>query len=257
MGENEESAATEGDDRAERGSIFDLSWLTGTQETTDDGPLSPANHNWMTTGIEDLDRLLGGGVPPGRLLAFSAPSDTQGELLVKQLMAAHDSLYLSTLRPEWEVEASLADYLQQAGGELAGATETRAEHLDPKTRLRETASYLDRLETPVMVVMDAADEFEDVAVREYADFLSHVKRRLWNTGSVGLMYCIDQPAPPANRQITLRMADIVWQLRRSISSENIEYLLDVAKFRGGRALTEPIKLELTDEVRVDTSRDIS
>lgn len=257
MGANEEPTAdvTEGD--TDRSSIFDLNWLTGSQESTDDRPFEQSSHNWLTTGSEDLDRLLGGGIPPGRLIAICAPPDTQGELLLKQLMAAHDSFYLSSMRPEWEVKASLADFLQRFGGEGTSRGDTRVEYLTPESRLREAASYIDRLEDEVVVVIDAMDEFEEAPGREYSDFLTHLKRRLWDTGSVGLLHCITQDNPQAGRQITLRLADIVWNLRRSVQPESIEYLLDVSKFRGGSALTEPIKLELTDEVRVDTSRDIS
>ena len=53
------------------------------------------------------------------------------------------------------------------------------------------------------------------------------------------------------------MSDIIWQLRRDVHTTGVEYLLVVSKFRGGCALTEPVKLELTDGIEIDTSRDIA
>jgi hypothetical protein len=53
------------------------------------------------------------------------------------------------------------------------------------------------------------------------------------------------------------MADVVFSLDTRVSGESIENRLAVPKFRGGRALSETIKLELGDRVRIDTSRDIA
>ena len=53
------------------------------------------------------------------------------------------------------------------------------------------------------------------------------------------------------------MADAVFDLETSVRGTDLVTRLSVPKFRGGSALTETIKLELTDTVAVDTSRDIA
>ena len=217
----------------------------------------PTNENWLSTGIEALDRALNGGVPPGRLVSFAVSADTQGELFVKQIAAQHDSLYLSTLRPEWEVEETVRDHLQQVDPEGAGRIETRVHSLDSDGRLQAAREYLEYIDDRSVVVIDSVDELETADESEYVEFIHELKRRLWETRSVGLLVCFEGEAEPSARRITFRLSDIVWQLRRSVQTGSIEYLLVVSKYRGGRALDEPVKLELTDEIEIDTSRDIA
>jgi hypothetical protein len=49
----------------------------------------------------------------------------------------------------------------------------------------------------------------------------------------------------------------VLDLETETGDDAVESRLHVPKFRGGRALTEPLDLELTDGIAVDTSRDIA
>jgi hypothetical protein len=57
--------------------------------------------------------------------------------------------------------------------------------------------------------------------------------------------------------VTEHVADVVFQLHTEYSGDTVETRLAVPKFRGGRALSETIKLELAESVRIDTSRDIA
>lgn len=213
--------------------------------------------NRMSTDIESIDRYLGGGIPMGRILCFIAPPDTQGELLVKQLAAAHNCLYLSTLRPKWEVQEEVTDHVQKSDRPRAGRTSVQIEQLDPDAWLDDARRYVEGIDDNSIVVIDSVNELEALEKARYVRFIDDVKRRLWDTGSVGLFYGIEDDPPPAQRAVTLRRADLVWQLRRSVQPGEVQHLLVISKFRGGRSLTEPIKLELTDGVSVDTSRDIA
>jgi hypothetical protein len=53
------------------------------------------------------------------------------------------------------------------------------------------------------------------------------------------------------------MADIVFDLDTGVKGDRIENRLSIPKFRGGVAPNEVIKLELSEEVAIDTSRDIA
>lgn len=224
---------------------------------TDEAALDQPSGTNLSTGVDLLDRQLDGGVPPGRIVALMAPPDTQSELLVKRLVAERNSLYLSTLRPEWEIEEELRDHVQKAKGPEAGTNDVQVREVSPEAVVADPDDVLAALDKQSMLVVDAANEFEHEDRTQYAEFLNSVKKRLWQTGSVGLMYGIEEsPLPPA-RAITLRRADLVWQLRIAVDPEAISYNLIVSKVRGGQAPTEPIKLTLTDDVRIDTSRDIA
>lgn len=241
-------------------SLFDVAESAesadGTTEDPDERP-EFTHENWLTTGIEALDRYLNGGIPPGRLVSFAAPADTQGELFVKQITSQHNSLYLTSLRPEWEVEETVRDHIQKVGSVNGGQVDTRVRNLNPDARLAEARDYIEYIDDGTVVVVDSVDELEREPESEYVDFLHRLKQRLWEAGSVGLLCCFEGDTTPLGRDITYRMSDIIWQLRRSVNVSGVEYLLIVSKFRGGNALTEPVKLELTDEIAIDTSRDIA
>ena len=217
----------------------------------------PSHEDWLSTGIDALDRYLDGGIPPGRLVSFVTPADTQGELVVKQIASQHDCLYLTSLRSEWEVQETVRDYIQPFGSVDSDRVDFRVRNLDPDARLEAAENHLDTIDEESMVVIDSVNELEDDFASPYVEFLHNFKELLWDSGSVGILNCIEDGTIPPDREVTFRLSDIIWRLRRSVDTGRIEYLLDVSKFRGGRALTEPIKLELTDEIEIDTSRDIA
>jgi hypothetical protein len=53
------------------------------------------------------------------------------------------------------------------------------------------------------------------------------------------------------------MSDVVFDLQTAVDGAEVENRLAVPKFRGGRAPDETIKLRLSEQVTVDTSRDIA
>lgn len=215
-------------------------------------PQSIPRTSRLTTGVDVLDAYLDGGVPPGRILSILAPPDTQGELLVKHLAATHDCLYLSTLRPKWEVEEEVADFVQRTAVDGGDVTDVRIEQLTPDGRLEDARQYIETMDMSGVIVIDSINEMEQAEPARYTRFIDDVKERIWETGSVAILYGIEDPNPSRGRTITLRRADLVWQLRRSVSAEAIDHQLVFSKFRSGRALAEPIDLELTDDILVDS-----
>lgn len=211
----------------------------------------------LSTGSESLDRLLGGGIPNGRMVVLIAPPETQGELLLKQFAGVRSTLYLSTFRPKWEIQEELADYVQNRMTAESTPIDLQVEYVTPDELLESPQPYLDRLPSKANLIIDSIDEFEVEDRARYVDFLNQVKERLWETGSLGLFYGMEGNRVDPARSLTLKRSDIVWELRRRIRSNDIEHHLVISKFRGGKALTEPVKLVLTDEVRIDTSRDIA
>ncbi len=212
--------------------------------------------NRLTTGIPMLDRELEGGIPPGRMLSLVAPPETQSELLVKEMAISRPTVYISTFRPEWEIREELHDYLQQSDDEGLLDNELRVSYVDPEDLLANPMEYIGDLPNGSNLVIDSINEFELEDRKRYVKFLNTVKEVLWDTGSVGLFYGIEESTDPPARSLTLKRSDIVWQLDRSVTPHEIQTILVISKFRGGKALTEPVKLVLTDDVQVDMSRDI-
>ncbi len=212
--------------------------------------------NRLTTGITMLDRELEGGIPPGRMLSLVAPPETQSELIVKEMAVSRPTVYISTFRPEWEIREELHDHLQKTEDEGLIDNDLEVSYVDPERLLADPMEYIGNLPKGSNLIIDSINEFELEDRRRYVEFLNTVKEVLWDTGSVGLFYGIEEATDPPARSLTLKRSDLVWQLQRSVRTNEIQTSLLISKFRGGKALTEPVKLVLTDDVQVDMSRDI-
>jgi KaiC/GvpD/RAD55 family RecA-like ATPase len=205
----------------------------------------------LETGIDILDRKLDGGIPPGSIVAISASPMSQSELLLYQLTAARGSLYLATERSDQAVrdaiEATSAPVGSPTVRDISGS-----EPLDQANRL------IRALPEGANLILDTANVLERREPPRYRTFLSDLQTHMVNTGSIAFLHCMDgETDAPQNRDTTLHMADVVFDLETDITGTEIENRLAIPKFRGGSALIETIKLELVDEVGVDTSRDIA
>lgn len=203
----------------------------------------------LSTGVRELDRKLDGGIPAGRIVAFTAPPDTQSELLVRRLLAERDTYYLSTFRSESEIREQFEPVVR-ADRSLA------IDQVDSQRLLMNPREYLSRLPEGGNLIVDAANELESFDRDAYGTFLEAVANRVRTAGGICLLFCSEEPTTPDGRGLTLRRADLTWRLSLEVDSVDVVTTLTVTKFRGGRPIGEPIKLELTDDVAIDTSRDI-
>jgi len=101
------------------------------------------------------------------------------------------------------------------------------------------------------------DVLEERDTTTYVEFLNDLKEKMVETNSLAILHCLKSSYTPANRTRTEHAADGVFDLRTEISGSELQNHLTVPKFRGGDQPTEAIKLELTEEVAIDTSRDIA
>jgi hypothetical protein len=199
-----------------------------------------------STGMSLLDRELNGGVPPGSMIALVAPPDIQTDPVLHGMARERPTVLGTTVRPAAEVTA---DY-------ETVAPEVEVVELGP--------DELTDLHTPLVgevgeewtVLVDPIDGLERAEREPYLAFLNALKQRLVETGSVGLVRCAEGYGDhPPNRRETLERADLVWRLEQEVGRQ-VETQLLVTKFRGGAALVDPIDVELTDDITIDTSRDI-
>jgi len=84
-----------------------------------------------------------------------------------------------------------------------------------------------------------------------------LQNHIVNTGSLAIVHCLDGRDVPPLRDTTEHFADVVFQLDTTTTGDEVENRLAIPKFRGGRAPTDVIKLNLVEEVSIDTSRDIA
>jgi KaiC/GvpD/RAD55 family RecA-like ATPase len=203
-----------------------------------------------TTGVDTLDRRLQGGIPAGDVVAFTAPADTQAELLLESLACERETVFVSTLRTAAEAKRTLVD----AGADLGGLRVSRA---SPDELLSNPGRFVDRIPDRSNLIVEGVGALETADRESYLAFLDAVKSSVSNTESAGVLFAIDREDDPERRSLTLHRADHVWRLYQELTNKGLRTTFSVPKRRGGAALRDPIQVRLTDEVEVDTSRDIA
>lgn len=203
----------------------------------------------LSTGIGVLDRELGGGIPEGSMVAFVAPAASQSELFLHELTTARKTLYLTADRTEDAVRDALESSNAPTGDPrirfVAGDSP-----LDNARRLFRTAGE------GAGLIIDPINPLETVEVARYRKFLNDLGNHLQNTGGLGVLHCLGD-RETETRTVTEHMADIVFKLYVDRSGTDLDAQLGVLKYRGGRAPEETIKLDLEEQVQIDTSRDIA
>ncbi|MFW5938745.1 MAG: RAD55 family ATPase [Halanaeroarchaeum sp.] len=204
----------------------------------------------VSTGVEVLDRELAGGLPKGSIVAFQAPPASQGELLLYELTRPRPTLYLTTDR----TEDAVADAFRNTRAPTGSPDIRYVSGEDPIDAVRRAFRSAGEETT---VIVDPVDGLERTTRSRYETVLNELANHMENTGSIAILHCLSGSNTPTLRETTQHMADVVLDLRTEVKSGVIENRLAVTKFRGGRVPPETIKLDLTERVRVDTSRDIA
>ncbi|PSQ45001.1 transcriptional regulator [Halobacteriales archaeon SW_7_68_16] len=204
----------------------------------------------LQTGIDVLDRKLSGGLHPGSIVGFTARPASQSELLLYELTAARPTLYLTMHRSDQAVRDAI-EAVEAPVGSPTVRDVSGSEPLDQTNRL------LRALPEGANLIIDPVDVLERRERARYRNFMNELQNHMVNTGSIAFLHALKTDNTPANRGTTEHMSDVIFDLQTAVDGTEIENRLAIPKFRGGQALTETIKLELADEVAIDTSRDIA
>lgn len=205
----------------------------------------------LPLGITPIDRKLNGGIPSGSIVVLSAPPASQSELLLYKMVAARTTLYLTTERSAGAVEETLDEVNDSTPRRTVRSVGGEDEGLDDSHQL------IRRIPDESNVIVDAANVLEAADSNRYRSFLNALKAEIEAVDGIAFLHCLRAPSVPNNRYVSEHIADVVFELEQTRNGDELETRLLVPKFRVGRALTETIKVELTEEVTIDTSRDIA
>lgn len=206
--------------------------------------------NGYTTGITPLDRQLDGGVPPGSIILFTAPPASQSEQFLYKFSTPRDTLYSTTIRSTESVrDAAFRSPIQ------LGEEPKIEDHSD--SPINEVKDALRRLEPESTLIVDTIDPLEYNDRDDYLYFLNDVQNELQNTNSIVIFHAIKGESKSENRDVSKQMADVVFDLTQFIDGEELVTRLTIPKYRGGSIPEESIKLNLTDGITIDMSRDIA
>jgi KaiC/GvpD/RAD55 family RecA-like ATPase len=201
------------------------------------------------TGIDSLDKHVPDGLYSGSIVALVADPTSQSELLLAGMATERPTLYLTLQRTPEAVRRGLARF-----GVEDDIAVRQLPQDDTADAAREAVTGIDR---PTTVIVDPMNAMERGDVAALSTFLNEAADTLVDVGGLLIAYCLRDSRSTDGRLTTTYMADVVFDLETDSTGEMIENHLVVPKVRGGSPVHRAIKLELTDEVRVDTSRDIS
>jgi KaiC/GvpD/RAD55 family RecA-like ATPase len=205
----------------------------------------------VSTGIDAIDRQLGGGVRTGSVVAMSAPLGSQSETIIKTFMRERPTVYVSTVRNETVVRDELDQTGQRSGQvtiEYAGVT----------APIDHATDVLDQIDGAINLIVDPVSPLERTSDPEdYVDFLNEMKVQLTKTGSVAMLHCPAEGEQPTHREYTFSVADLVWELDGVEEGAYLENKLVIPKNRENEQIDDIITVQLGRDVTVDLSRDIA
>jgi KaiC/GvpD/RAD55 family RecA-like ATPase len=232
-------------------------------------------HN-LSTGIREIDEKLGGGFKPGSLVALVTSPNTPSYAVLQELMRQRSTIYISTLRPASVVENDLPGgrgattdvKLAEVGKastenlmlhELTGSEIHAAKTTDPDRLFDEVYDLVQQVGERHNVIIDPTNPLERNSSRaDYKQLLSRLASRMAAADSIGVFHCTTLGDPPAFRETTLTVADVVWELN-TVSDKNgdLKVQTQLPKNRGGDALLERVDLVVSgSNVSTDKSRRI-
>ena len=203
----------------------------------------------LPTGVDILDRKLDGGVAPGQIVALSAAPASQSERLLYEFVGVRPTLYLSTLRSPSAVRETVERFVPESSEVVVAGVDDQAPFDDARP-------LLEVIPDGANVVVDPIEVFEWQNVARYRKFLIDLRDRLDATDGVAVLHCLDSGPDHPARTVTEFVADVVFELSTERDGSAVETHLSVPKCRGGQPLDEVFKLNVTNRVNVDTSRNI-
>ncbi|MFC7073224.1 RAD55 family ATPase [Halovenus rubra] len=207
--------------------------------------------NRLRTGIDVLDRKLDGGIPAGSMVALSAQPGSQAELFLYELTATRGTLWLSLNRTGEAVRDSIENTPAETG-------DPTVRHISGEAPLDNAGKLVSALPETSNLIVDPLDVLESQEPpSRFRSFMNDLQNHIFNTNSLAILHCLEGRSVPPLRDTTEHFADVIFHLDTDINGDEVENRLSIPKFRGGRAPSDTIKLNLVEEVSIDTSRDIA
>jgi len=211
----------------------------------------------LETAVETLDRRLNGGLPVGSITVLEAPPGSQGQLILHELTSARGSMWMSFARSEQTVEQSIADSPAPTAMDEPEAN-LSVKYMSGETPVDDVFKFLAAVPTGSNIILDPVDVLEaESAPRDYRSFLNNLQSHLLENDSLAVLYCTRGETNPDLRSTTKYFADVVFELAKQYTSDEVDNTLRIPKYRRGECPSSVIGLELKTGVSVDTSRDIA
>lgn len=202
------------------------------------------------TQLRALDRELNGGIPAGSVVMLRAPPEVATEKLLTAVLRANTpSIHASILRP--------AQPVRQEYQAENPETSPQVVNIDTSGVFSESSDLLRQAEHTQMVAYDPIDELEQRGADQYYDFLRTASQVARAEQTVIMLHGHTRPSQTPARARTLAAVDTVFTISQEFSGQQVDYYLSVSRNRLGKRPDERLKLNIGDDVALDTSRDIA
>jgi KaiC/GvpD/RAD55 family RecA-like ATPase len=178
----------------------------------------------ISTGIDYLDRKLGGGLPAGTITCATSPLASRYSPLFSAFLQDRPWLYVTTYQSGAAVEHERSELLRHG---------LRVDHVGVDEPVEGMAALLASLEADRHVMVHTTNPMETTDRAErYTELLNGLKEYLVANDTIALVHGTEhERSPPAQRETTLTIADVVIELETVVESQELKNLLKVPKSR--------------------------
>src|SRR6056297_2789638 len=161
--------------------------------------------NPLPTGIDVLDRKLGGGLPAGSMVALTAEPASQAELFLYELTATRGTLWLSLDRTAESVIASIEQTPANTG-------DPTVRHIPGEAPLDNAGKLVSALPETSNLIIDPVNVLEtQEPPSRFRNFMNDLQNHIFNTGSLAVLHCLTGHQTPRLRNSTEHFADVIFE----------------------------------------------
>jgi hypothetical protein len=170
----------------------------------------------LRTGIDVLDRKLGGGLPAGSVVALAAEPASQAELFLYELTATRGTLWLSLNRTASAVSDSIENTPARTG-------DPTVRYVSGEAPLDNAGKLVSALPQSSNLIIDPLDVLEKQEPHSrFRSFMNDLQNHCFNTNSLAVLHCLEGRSVPPARDTTEHFADVVFRLQTSTASDEVE-----------------------------------
>ena len=229
-----------------------------------------------TTGIEVLDRTLGGGLPSGSVTYIYADAKSMAEVFLYQFTQARKSYYFSNeRRPQYvmhDIESFgfktsdivfvdiYSEYYFTAHGEMVDNVGN--EFVDAK--IVEFTEYnlkkiLAEEEEDINIIFDTFSFYLNLKVNPglIKRLINIIYETTKNLNCVSFLYGLKDTHQKNHENEILKSCDVIFDVELEKTADKISNRLSIPKIRGRIPTTEMIRFKVGDGVQIDTTKDIA
>lgn len=243
----------------------------------DTGELILKGVQMRSTGIQVLDRTLGGGLPSGSLTFFSADPRSMSEVFLYQFTQSRKTYYFTTnRRPRFVLNDVInlgfdpsniifvdiySEYYCTSCGEIADNLNN--EFIDAKIiefteyNLRNIAN--DSNGEDVNIIFDSFCFFTELCTNKglIKQLINVVYETTKELNCLTYLYGSTCTKEGSLQAFTYNLCDVIFESMLDRGADKVESKLAIPKIRGMIPNTEIIKFKIGEGVQIDTSKDIA